>query len=35
MHDGMGGAHEFHVRLRTNDPVEPEMTLIALSDWGP
>jgi hypothetical protein len=32
---GMGGPHEFRVRLRTNDPLEPEVVLTALSDWGP
>ena len=32
---GMGGPHEFHMRLRTNDPLEPEKVLIAKSDWGP
>jgi hypothetical protein len=35
MHDGMGGPHEFVVALRTNDPVEPERSLIVKSDWGP
>jgi len=35
MHEGMGGPHEFHVRLRTNDPAHPEMVLVAKSDWGP
>ena len=32
---GMGGPHEFRVHLYTNDPDEPEMVLVALSDWGP
>lgn len=35
MHAGMGGPHEFHVILRTNDPSEPERILVAKSDWGP
>jgi len=35
MPPGMGGPHEFHVRVVTNDPAEPEMVLIAKSDWGP
>jgi hypothetical protein len=35
MHEGMGGPHEFHVRLRTNDPVEPEKVLVVKSNWGP
>jgi hypothetical protein len=32
---GMGGQHEFHVILRTNDPLEPEKILVAKSNWGP
>ncbi len=35
MHAGMDGPHEFHVRLRTNDPVEPEKILVAKSNWVP
>jgi len=35
MPEGMGGPHEFWVRLRTNDPAQPEQILIAKSDWGP
>jgi len=35
MHPGMGGPHEFHVRLRTDDPAEPETVLTAKSNWGP
>ena len=35
MHPGMDGPHEFRVYLRTNDPYEPEVVLIAKSDWGP
>lgn len=35
MHAGMGGAHEFLVPLRTNDPAAPERPLIVRSSWGP
>ncbi len=35
MHEGMEGQHEFLVRLRTNDPLEPEKQLIILSNWVP
>jgi len=35
MSEGMGGPHEFHVRLRTNDPLEPEKVLVVKSNWGP
>jgi hypothetical protein len=35
MHPGMGGPHEFHIHLLTDDPAEPETVLIAKSDWGP
>jgi hypothetical protein len=35
MHEGMGGAHEFRVHLRTNDPAEPETLLVSKSNWGP
>jgi hypothetical protein len=34
MHAGMEGPHDFRVKVRTNDPVEPEKELIVLSDWG-
>jgi len=34
MHAGMGGAHEFLVPLRTNDPAG-ERPLIVRSYWGP
>jgi hypothetical protein len=30
----MEGPHDFRVKVRTNDPVEPEKELIVLSDWG-
>ena len=35
MHPGMGGLHEFRVKLRTNDPAQPERMLVAKSEWGP
>jgi len=35
MHEGMGGPHEFDVHLRTNDPTQPEVVLVAKSEWGP
>jgi hypothetical protein len=35
MHEGMDGKHNFVVHLRTNDPMEPEKLLTALSNWGP
>jgi len=34
MHAGMGGAHEFLVPVRTNDPATPERPLIVRSYWG-
>lgn len=34
MHEGMDGPHEFHIKLMTNDPEQPEIVLTALSDWG-
>jgi hypothetical protein len=30
----MGGAHEFLVPVRTNDPATPERPLIVRSYWG-
>lgn len=33
MHEGMGGQHEFLVRLRTNDPAQPETQLRVFSNW--
>jgi hypothetical protein len=35
MSEGMGGPHEFHVLVQTNDPQNPELMLVAKSDWGP
>ena len=34
MHVGMQGPHDFRVKLRTNDPTEPEKELTVLSNWG-
>jgi hypothetical protein len=33
MHVGMGGPHLFVIRLKTNDPVEPERALRIRSYW--
>jgi hypothetical protein len=35
MSEGMGGPHRFDVTVQTNDPQQPELVLIAKSDWGP
>jgi hypothetical protein len=35
MHPGMGGVHDFRVRLLTNDPKKPENELTVLSNWIP
>jgi hypothetical protein len=35
MHEGMDGPHRFDVHLITNDPVEPELVLVAKSNWVP
>jgi hypothetical protein len=34
MPEGMGGPHLFVIRVRTNDPVEPERLLRIRSTWG-
>jgi hypothetical protein len=34
MHEGMDGKHDFAVHLETNDPVNPELLVHVLSDWG-
>ena len=31
---GVEGLHDFRVKVKTNDPVKPEMELVVLSDWG-
>jgi hypothetical protein len=33
MHDGMGGPHLFLVKVKSNDPVEPERILRIRSNW--
>jgi hypothetical protein len=35
MHEGMDGKHDFAIHLKTNDPVNPELQVHVLSDWGP
>jgi len=35
MHAGMGGRHLFVIKLKSNDPVEPERTLKIKSNWIP
>lgn len=35
MHEGMDGPHRFEVTVRTNDPQQPELILVAKSNWGP
>jgi hypothetical protein len=35
MPEGMGGPHDFRVRVRTNDPSQPEKELAVLSNWVP
>jgi hypothetical protein len=33
MHGDMGGPHDFRVHVITDDPTQPEQTLIVLSNW--
>jgi hypothetical protein len=33
MHEGMGGPHDFRVRFKTNEPVNPDKELVVLSNW--
>jgi hypothetical protein len=35
MHEGMDGVHEFRVKVRSNDTVEPEQEVVVLSNWVP
>ncbi|HEX2990180.1 MAG TPA: hypothetical protein VHO49_05840 [Anaerolineales bacterium] len=35
MHEGMDGPHNFAVRLKTNDPRQPELVVNVLSNWVP
>ena len=33
MHDEMGGLHNFDLKLKTNDPVDPIKTVSIISNW--
>jgi len=33
MPKGMGGLHDFRLRLRTNDPAQSDREIIILSNW--
>jgi hypothetical protein len=35
MHGDMGGLHDFRVHLPSNDPTQPDKTLVVLSNWVP
>jgi hypothetical protein len=35
MHEGMDGLHDFRVHLPSNDPQQPDRTLVVLSNWVP
>jgi hypothetical protein len=35
MHEGMGGMHDFRLRLLTNDVRQPEREVVVLSNWVP
>jgi hypothetical protein len=35
MHSGMEGMHDFRMKLRSNDPAQPEKELVVLSNWLP
>jgi hypothetical protein len=35
MHSGMEGMHDFRMKLRSNDPTQPEKELVVLSNWVP
>jgi hypothetical protein len=35
MPEGMGGKHNFLLRLQSNDPKHPEIRLTVLSNWAP
>jgi hypothetical protein len=35
MHSGMDGKHDYAVNLKTNDPLNPDLIVHVLSDWGP
>ena len=33
MHKGMEGPHDFRVKVKTNDPTQPDKELAILSNW--
>jgi len=35
MHEGMGGFHDFRVKITSNDPASPVKELVVLSNWIP
>jgi hypothetical protein len=35
MHEGMDGAHDFRVHVRTSDPETPDKTVEVFSNWVP
>ena len=35
MHEGMDGLHDFRVKVRSNDTIEPEQEVVVLSNWVP
>jgi len=35
MPEGMGGRHNFLLRVESNDPARPELRLTVLSNWIP
>ncbi len=35
MHEGMGGFHDFRIRLITNDRTQPIKEVTVLSNWIP
>jgi hypothetical protein len=35
MHGDMGGPHDFRLKLKTNDPAQPEREIKILSNWVP
>ena len=35
MHAGMEGPHDFRVHIPSNDPSQPDRTLVVLSNWVP
>jgi hypothetical protein len=35
MHQGMDGKHDFRVHVPSNDPSQPDLELVVLSNWVP